>query len=232
MESYRSQSALYSESTFHQQHPTLDPPITRDSLSELDADRVLNNILLRHDLNFESNIQYRPITHGARSEERITEAAQYWGAMEIEIDVYLRKKSQYCARHFKTSLHSRRRSSKPLSPYTNILCRLPRMFGAIRDTLKTLVPEDEHEAIDSRLDVELINQQMENGICDFVSLGNCLSNLLQRFCSSERDHLFDKMISRIRLGVLQDDYRLITSGLKTVFSILEIMKLVSSVEKL
>jgi len=221
------------QSTFQPQHPgcssspSLDPPITRETLSELDWDRLSNNLLLRHDLNFETNIQYRPNTYGARGLERSLQTAQYWDAVTVEVDISLANKRRKCSYHSQRCLRTPPPSSKPLRSCHKILLRLPRMFRAIRETLKTLVPEKEWQAIDSRLDVELLVQQMQYGACDFTSLGDCLANLLRRFCSPDRDHLFDDLTAGIRQGVIQADAQLIVTSLRCAFSILEIMRLVS-----
>lgn len=206
---------------------SLDPPITKETLSELDWDRVSNNLLLRHDLNFEPHIQYRPNTYGVCGQERITQTSLYWDAVKRVIEVYLADREGKCISHAEPCLRNSLPSSKPVRQGCQVSERLPRMFEAVRETLKTLVSEEEHQAIDSRLDVELLMQQMENGACDFVSLGDCLASLLRRYCSPERDQLFDDMTERIRLGVHKADAQLITNGLRCAFSILEIMRLVS-----
>ncbi len=207
---------------------SLDPPITRETLSELDWDRISSNLLLRHDLNFEPNIQYRPNTHGARGIERSLENVHYWDAVTVEVDTFLTRKEKMFTSRSQKCLRTPLLSSEPLRSCHSILLRLPRMFGAIRETLKTLVPDREWPAVDSRLDVDLLVQQMENRACDFISLGDCLASLLRRFCSPERDHLFDDMTAKIQLGVRQANAQLIVHGLRRAFSILEIMRLVSA----
>lgn len=205
---------------------SLDPPITRETLSELDWDQISNNLLLRHDLNFEPHIQYRPNTHGPRGQERMTQTYLYWEAMTVVIEVYLAEKGGKCLNHTQTCSRNPIPSPKSQHQHRQISERFPRMLEAVRETLKTIVPEKEHHAIDSRLDVDLLMQQVEHGICDFISLGECLASLLRRFCYPERDHLFDDMTARMRLGVLESDAQLIVNGLRCAFNILEIMRLV------
>jgi hypothetical protein len=101
------------------------------------------------------------------------------------------------------------------------------MFETIREIMKTLAPECKWHAIDERLDAALLAQQLDNGVCDLVSLGDWFDELLRPLCSPERYPLFSMMISMIKRGMQTADAEIIVDGLKRLFSILEIMRLVS-----
>lgn len=100
------------------------------------------------------------------------------------------------------------------------------MFVTIRDILKTLVPGSECSAVDQRLDVDLLMQELENGVCDVKRLSDWLRQLLLGSCSPLRDTEVEKMVSIVHEGVDKDDARLLVNGLKVLFGILETMKLV------
>ena len=64
---------------------TEQPPITPDSLTELDMPRIINNPKLRHDVNFDRELHFRPNLDGARGKEKIKSANDYWKALEAEL---------------------------------------------------------------------------------------------------------------------------------------------------
>ena len=183
----------------------LDPPITRESLSELDLPRILNHLSLRHDLNFDREISFRSNMSGPRGRQRAKQAFEYWDAMAAELAVWF--------------------------DYRQIPLRLPRMFGAVRQILKTLIPAQEWPEIDIWLDIESLMQGMRNGSFNFTALIEWLGALLRRSCSPVRDHLVDLMISTTERGMQRADPCLITDGLLHLFGILERMRLVRDFPK-
>lgn len=201
---------------------SLQPPITKASLGELDSEHLFENLLLRHDLNFDPKIQYRPTTHGVRGEIRMTEALEYWNAMGTELAGFFMDQGKCCCCW--TTL-----PTSPLrnSPVQTTLRRLPNMFETVRVILKSLVPEYEWSTIDARLDIDLLVQQLENEACDFIALSEWLGVLLRRYCLPEGSQLIDEMTTNIRSGVHNVDTGQILTGLMQIFTILEVMKLVS-----
>lgn len=201
---------------------SLQPPITKASLAELDSEHLFDNLLLRHDLNFDPKIQYRPTTHGVRGEIRMTEALEYWNAMGTELAGWFMDQGKCCCCW--TTLRSSPIDKRPIR---TTLRRLPNMFESVREILKSLLPECEWSAIDARLDIDLLIQELEYGVCDFIALSDWLGVLLRRYCSPEGSHLIDEMIKTIRSGVQDVNTGEILTGLMQIFTILEVMKLVS-----
>lgn len=201
---------------------SVQPPITKASLGELDSEHLFDNLLLRHDLNFDPKIQYRPTTHGLRGEIRMTEALEYWNAMGTELAGWFMDQGKSCCCW--TTLQS---SSIDKRPTRTTLRRLPNMFETVREILKSLLPECEWSAIDARLDIDLLIQELDNGACDFIALSEWLGVLLRRYCSQEGSHLIDEMTTMIRSGVQDVNTGGILNGLMQIFTILEVMKLVS-----
>ena len=201
----------------------VDPPVTVRSLSELDLVRIIHDAKLRHDLNFEREISFRPNVDSPRCQQKEAAANAYWEALTIEFALYIK---------YRHNLVSSKVSAPPLpwiseTPNSPRLpMRLPRMFVTIRDVLKTLVPGSECSAVDQRLDVDLLMQELENGACDVKGLSNWLRRLLLGSCSPLRDTEVEKMANIVHEGVDKDDARILVSGLKVLFGILEIMKLV------
>ena len=207
---------------------SLDPPITRAVLKELDISRLNNDLVLRHHLNFDAGIEFRVETQGTEAEERQGRARQYWRALQIEIAWWLRhfqrRNNSHSSRTLRISSPRPRDSSFPQVATS----RLPRLFGAVQDILKHLLPCEEWPIIDAALDVSLLTQQLEHGVCDFVALSNWLGDYLRRFCSPMRDCMVHTMTSEIRMGVENAEPSRITNGLVIIFETLQGMSLVSS----
>jgi hypothetical protein len=195
------------------------PPITPDSLAELDMPRIINNPKLRHDVNFDRELHFRPNLDGARGKQKIKSAEDYWKALEAELymlDLSQRARAQpdgTVSPHYWESVM--RESRK----------RLPSVFEVVRDILTTLVPDQDQPKITERLDVDLLIQQIDNGVCDLVDLANWLGKVLKNHCAPMRDGLVDKMRKAITKGAQQADQKLMVSGLRQLLSLLEAMKL-------
>ena len=56
---------------------SLQPPITTESLAELDIPRIINNPKLRHDVNFRSRVTFRPNLDGSRGRQKMKSADHY-----------------------------------------------------------------------------------------------------------------------------------------------------------
>ena len=130
-------------STNHSSFLSLDPPITQAVLSEIDVQRVKSDLLLRHRLNFDPQIQFRISTQGPQVEKKRERAREYWNALAQEIAWWLahcqRIASSPSSRPLRISLPKSGAKSSPQgrSP------RLPRLFGAVRDMLKHWLPSEE-----------------------------------------------------------------------------------------
>lgn len=203
---------------------SLEPPVSEESLCELELRRLSNNLLLRHDLNFDRDITYRPNTHGLRGQLRTVQSFEYWSAITKELDILLT--NDYTSPSSEPSHHTVS-STQACSSCAPELPRLSRMFDEVRMILKSLMHGDEWDAIDARLDIDLLVQQLKNRAFDLVALSDWLAVLLRRCCSSKRYHSIDMMTSSIRLGIERGEAQPITTGLTRLFEILESSKLVS-----
>ena len=207
---------------------SIEPPITKSTLSQLDADQLYGNLLLRQDLNFDPNIQYRPVTGGDLGNLRTMEASEYWDALSLELARWFMRRDNAWActpRGCRCASIGRSLDKNKHAPRTRLI-RLPRMIDTVRQILKGLLPEEEWPTIDRRLDISLLVQQLDNDAADFVNLSDWLGSLLRKFCSPERHHMITSMTSTIRLGVYNRDVGRLSNGLMHVFEILEVMKLV------
>lgn len=195
------------------------PPITPDSLAELDMPRIINNPKLRHDVNFDRELHFRPNLDGARGKQKIKSADDYWKALEAELymlDLSQRARAQPDGTAAPGYWESLMRESRK---------RLPSVFEVVRDILTTLVPDQDQAKITERLDVDLLIQQIDNGVCDLVDLANWLGKVLKNHCAPMRDGLVDKMRKSITKGATQADQKMMVCGLRQLLNLLEAMKL-------
>ncbi|KAK3714218.1 Protein SOSEKI 1 [Vermiconidia calcicola] len=198
---------------------SLQPPITRESLQELDMPRIINNPKLRHDVNFDRELHFRPNTDGVKGRQKQQHARDYWQALEGELFLY------------GLVLGFRSDSSQARNqPYWETILvgsrkRLPTVLGTIRDIIESLVPDCDQKAICDRLDVALIMQEIQADVCDLVDLGNWLAKVLKNHCAPMRDHMVDDMRENITEGASDETPRTLVAGICKLLNVLEAMKL-------
>ncbi|KAL8733367.1 MAG: hypothetical protein Q9166_002191 [cf. Caloplaca sp. 2 TL-2023] len=203
---------------------SLDPPITKDSLSELDLNRIVNDTRLRHDLNFEHEIMFRPNTYGTRGAEKKREDNEYFEALVIEFAHYIRRQRNPASSSpqagFTPPANMRPKSSSSRFPR-----RLPPMIVAISEVIKTLVPTAKWQSVDDQFDVDLRMQELEHGICDIAGLFEWIGKLLLCSCSPMRDPVVTAMVAKSQQAVIAQDPHQLVNSIKDLFGVLETMKL-------
>jgi hypothetical protein len=203
------------------QHAPELPPITKHSLSELDIHNIIGNIKLRHDVSFDRDLSFRPNLDGLKGHEKAKSAQRYWKALVAELELYTRlfrgtlPLQDLDVTNWPTVVHHAER-------------RIPKIFQTIQDVLKTLVPERDHSRVDEHLDVPMLMQEIERGVCDLVRLAEWMAYLLKEHCAPMRDVWVDKMVSYTRTGVHENSAESIVKGLCELLGILESMKLVQT----
>ncbi|KAF2127250.1 hypothetical protein P153DRAFT_296059 [Dothidotthia symphoricarpi CBS 119687] len=194
------------------------PPITNLSLSELDIQNIIPNIRLRHDVNFDRDLSFRPNLDGSKGQEKMKAAQKYWRALVAELELYTRL--------FRGTPPLRELKGTDWTTVTrHAERRIPIIFQTIQDVLKSLVPDRDHSRVDEHLDVPMLMQEIERGVCDLVRLAEWMAHLLKEHCAPMRDGWVDKMVAYIKLGVTTNSSGDIVKGLCELLGILEAMKL-------
>ena len=194
---------------------TTDPPVTAETLKELDLQWMQNNINLRVDVHYDHDLRFMPIS-GRRGEEKRMEADDYWKALQVELLVYRHDHLGSCSACVQSSLDTASYSVQQ---------RLPIMFNKLRALLLSLVPHNDHERVSDALDVDLLMQEVRNNALEAVQLSVWLSDLLTTHCAPIRDEWAHDMTSKISEGVQQNDMSSLVAGLGKLFSLCEAMKL-------
>jgi len=197
----------------------LDPPITHQSLRELDIARIINNPKLRHDVNFDKELHFRPNLDGSRGRQKMKCAEEYWRALVAELKLYrvIGADLMSC-----TSLADQ---SHLYGVMTACQIRIPIIFETIRDILKTLVPERDQDVVTEKFDRAMVMQEISKGVFDMIGLAKWIASLLKSHCAPMRDEWIDQMVLQVEKGVEENCERRIVVGLRQLLGILEAMKL-------
>jgi len=193
------------------------PPVTKRSLSELDMHSVITNIKLRHDVNFDQDLSFRPNLDGVKGQEKTRVAGNYWTALVAELMLY--------ERMYRGTPPLRFEQTRWEAITRHVERRVPTMFQTIANVLKSLVPDRDHARVDEHVDVAMLMQEIEKGVCDLVRFAEWMAHLLKEHCAPMRDEWVDDMVQHIREGVARNDPRMIVQGLRELLGILEAMKL-------
>lgn len=156
---------------YAQEFQVLLPQITRFSLQELNIDEILSNPQLRHDLYFDSNLQFKPNLEGERGSRKRALGDAYWSTLKEEVE----------------SGHMYR---IPLLFYE---------IKAILMDLLPESPELTAQ-LDTEIDVKLIAQEIEHGVFDASKFVDNLARLLKLNCSPARDSYVDEMVNQAAIG--------------------------------
>jgi hypothetical protein len=196
-----------------ERRPVLEPPVTKSTLSELDVNKIVNNPKLRHDINFDPELHFRPNLDGEKGRRKTQKAHDFWDTMRTQLQLYLTNREQF---------------EREIG---DIEWALPSVLRAIREILETLVPQRDRASVEETFNVELLMQQFRKGVADMVKLSNWLSQLLKCHCAPMRDDWVDEMVNQFSNGDRNGDVGMLASGMKNLLGVLEAMKLVSYLSK-
>lgn len=183
--------------------PIQPPPVNTQSLREIDLQEIFKNPQLRHDIIFDSQLQFRPNLDGERGKRKRLLAERYWDSVVSEFEFLS--------------------SSSSCDLKTN--SKLPLLFHTLRDILLSLLPLKDRCYVDSILDPDLVIQQIRHCALDFLSLAQWLAEVFKAHCAPMRDSWVDQMVDRVELGIETKSARRLVEGLRMTFAILEAMKL-------
>lgn len=204
---FRPNLATTTEGT-SRQSTTLEPPVTKGTLSELDVNKIVHNPKLRHDINFDPDLHFRPNLDGEKGRRKTQKANHFWETMRSQLREYIANREQFEALEEKE-------------------WSLPATLKAIRGILETLVPQRDRASVEETFNVDLLMQQFRKGVADLVKLSLWLSQLLKCHCAPMRDDWVDEMVTQLSNGDRKGDVALLVAGMQNLLGVLEAMKLVS-----
>lgn len=183
--------------------------MTKSTLSELDVSKIIHNPKLRHDINFDPELHFRPNLDGEKGRKKQERANQFWKTMKEELTMFITDRPAFYAKHGENS-----------DDWT-----LPALLKAVKDIIQTLVPQRDRQFLDEGLNVELLMQQFHKGIADLEKLALWLSRVLKSHCAPMRDDWVDTMYSQLSNGNRNSDLDQLVTGMRSLLSVLEAMKL-------
>jgi hypothetical protein len=191
--------------------PAVEAPVTKTTLSELDVNKIVNNPKLRHDINFDPDLHFRPNLDGEKGRRKVQRANDFWDTMKAQLQSYIMNRDQF---------------EKEIGEWC-----LPATLKAIRGILETLVPQRDRVSVEETFNVDLLMQQFRKGVADLEKLALWLSQLLKCHCAPMRDNWVDEMVTQLSNGDRNRDVQLLVAGMRNLLGVLEAMKLVGLFQK-
>ena len=208
-DSLRRLNATTDNENFSKPNAALEPPVTKQTLSELDVNKIVHNPRLRHDINFDPDLHFRPNLDGEKGRKKTQKSSLFWDTMRSDLVEFMTNRDD-----FEAQLRD--------NEWT-----LPATLRAIRGILETLVPQRDRASVEETFNVNLLMQQFRMGVADLVKLANWLSQLLKCHCAPMRDDWVDEMVTQLSGGHRNGDVSLLIAGMHNLLGVLEAMKLVS-----
>lgn len=186
----------------------LEPPVTKSSLGELEVSKIINNPKLRHDINFDPELHFRPNVEGDKGRRKHDRASIFWTTLKEELVEFIVDRDSFYAKHG-----------------TGDDWCLPKLLKSVKEIIQTLVPQRDRQFLDEGLNVELLMQQFHRGIADLEKLASWLSRVLKSHCAPMRDEWVDSMYKQLSNGNSNNDVEELVNGMRSLLSVLEAMKL-------
>ncbi|KAM0337782.1 hypothetical protein ACHAPQ_002831 [Fusarium lateritium] len=154
----------------------LEPPVTKSSLGELEVSKIINNPKLRHDINFDPELHFRPNVEGDKGRRKHDRASIFWTTLKEELVEFIVDRESFYAKHG-----------------TGDDWCLPKLLKSVKEIIQTLVPQRDRQFLDEGLNVELLMQQFHRGIADHEKLAQ---PLIEETTAFEQKFLMKKLRNR------------------------------------
>ncbi|KAJ4305960.1 Protein SOSEKI 1 [Collariella sp. IMI 366227] len=114
----------------------------------------LCNPKLRHDINFDPGLHFRPNLDGDKGRKKQDKASQVWNTLYEQLGMFVVNMEGFHAR------------------YGHGDWCLPALLRAVRDIIETLVPQNDRDLLNEGLNVDLLMQQFSRGVADLEKLAS------------------------------------------------------------
>ncbi|CAK7209503.1 Protein SOSEKI 1 [Sporothrix curviconia] len=205
----RRHSSQPGQSTTQQASHKFELPVTKATLSELDVNKIIHNPKLRHDINYDPELHFRPNLDGEKGRRKQDKALQFWDSLRSDLAQFVTDREAFLKAH---------------GPDDNGWS-LPVLLNAVKDIIQTLVPARDRDMLNEGLNVPLLMQQFARGVVDLEKLADWLSSVLKMHCAPMRDDWVDEMYNELSRGNRENDVDELVKGLCSLLSVLEAMKL-------
>ncbi|ORY83017.1 T-complex protein 11-domain-containing protein [Protomyces lactucae-debilis] len=175
------------------------PPISQQTLRELELDEILKNAQLRHDIVHDPNLQFRPNTDGERGAKKRHDSDRYWRSIAKELEKFDR--------------FPREKLSQT---------RVALMLREVRNILLSLVPQEDKEQVASIFDTDLVLRGLSLGTFSAAAFARSLSCIMKKHCAPMRDDAVDGISAKLAVSSTSTEF---VNALRCTFDVLEVMKL-------
>ncbi|KAG9249399.1 T-complex protein 11 [Emericellopsis atlantica] len=188
----------------------IGPPITKATLSDLDVARIIRNAKLRHDINFDPDLHFRPNILGDRGKTKQEHSRAFWRTLTEQLNMFVdeNRRSEFMERY----------------AHSDEWC-LPLLLQTIKEIVETLVPGQDRSLMEEALNVNLLMQQFYKGMLNLEGMAEWLSGVLKTHCAPMRDGEVNNMLARFRIGSREGNVEQLVMGMCELLSVLEHMKL-------
>ena len=87
--------STYSNEKASRPNAAIEPPVTKSTLSELDVNKIVQNPRLRHDINFDPDLHFRPNLDGEKGRKKTQKSNLFWDTMKSELVEYLTNRENF-----------------------------------------------------------------------------------------------------------------------------------------
>lgn len=182
--------------------------MTKATLSELDVAKIIHNPKLRHDINFDPELHFRPNLDGEKGRRKQERANQFWTSLRDQLMLFVVDREAFM------------RENQNGEDWC-----LPTLLRAVKEIIQTLVPQRDRDFLNEGFNVELLMQQFNRGIADLEKVASWLSGVLKLHCAPMRDEWVDEMYNELSNGNRNNDMGELVKGMRSLLSVLEAMKL-------
>lgn len=184
-----------------------EPPVTKQALRDLDVNKFVHDLRLRHDINFELELQMWPVLDSDMGRRKQEKAREFWPMLREQLVMFVTDRDAFQRN------------------YGDGDWCLPSLLTAVREILETLVPLRDRTLLRQGLNVDLLMQQFSHGVADLEKLASWLAAYLKRHCAPMRDEWVDDMYHDLSSGNRNNDMAQLVRGMRSLLSLLEAMKL-------
>jgi hypothetical protein len=172
--------------------------------------RIVQNSKLRHDINFDPDLHFRPNVLGEKGKTKQERSQAFWRTLSEQLSMFVDE--------------NRRLEFMDRYARSDEWC-LPVLLRTIKDIVETLVPRRDRDLLDEAFNVDLLMQQFYKGMLDLERVAEWLAGVLKTHCAPMRDDEVNNMVARFRIGSRESNLDQLVMGMRELLSVLEHMKL-------
>lgn len=176
-------------------------------LSEFDVIKIIYNFKFRYDINYDFEFYFCFNLDGEKGRRKQEKVNQFWNVLLDQLILFVMDWEIFMSRYVDGKW-----------------CFLV-FFIVVWDIIEILVLQWEWEFLNEGLNVDFLMQQFNCGVVDFEVLVLWLLVVLKLYCVLMCDEWVDEMYQEFSNGNCNNDLVEFVKGMRSLLSVLEVMKL-------